>query len=216
MCSVSTDALRTGRHEQHPPQLFSQTSYKRHNVSTLTKRDETVEFRGIWRLAGCFRSSAVGAIEPLGLRWFHKPGRGRKGCRMETEPSLGQFVWLVRRELQWAHDVDQDQPLRFDVESVALDVVVDTERTSKGGGGLDLKVVGIGLSGSAGVENSSRRGSTVHVVFKARDIAGARWQVGAADLEPPPRRMATPEPAASGAPALTVTDSEPLPQEPSA
>jgi hypothetical protein len=33
----------------------------------------------------------------------------------DEQPSLGQLIWLVRRELEWAQQVDEDQPLRFDV-----------------------------------------------------------------------------------------------------
>ena len=107
---------------------------------------------------------------------------------MDEQPSLGQFIWMVRRELQWAHEVDRDQPLRFDVESVALDVVVDTGRNGDRGGGLDLKVLGVGLAGHAGVERFRHDGTTVHVVLKARDSGGRKWQVSAIDREPPVRR----------------------------
>jgi hypothetical protein len=110
---------------------------------------------------------------------------------MAEQPSLGQFIWLVRRELQWAHELDRDQPLRFDVETVELDLVVGADRTARGGGGLDLKVLGVGLQADAGVEGSRNWGNTVHVVLSAKEVGGTRWQVGAADLEPPPRRAET-------------------------
>jgi hypothetical protein len=104
---------------------------------------------------------------------------------MDEGLSLGQFICMVRRELQWAHDIDRDHPLRFDVESVALDLVVEADRTSKAGGSLDLKVLGVGLSGNADGESSQHRGSTVHVVLTARDAGGGKLQVAADDFDSP-------------------------------
>lgn len=113
---------------------------------------------------------------------------------MDEQPSLGQFIWMVRQELQWAHEAGHDQPLRFDVESVALDLVVDTGKSGERGGGLDLKVLGVGLAGHADVERSRHDGTTVHVVLTARDASGRKLQVGATDREPPVRRAeAVPE-----------------------
>lgn len=40
----------------------------------------------------------------------------------EQQPSLGQLIWLVRRELEWAYAADADQPLRFEVGPVELDL----------------------------------------------------------------------------------------------
>src|ERR1700682_3714341 len=105
---------------------------------------------------------------------------------MDDQPSLGQFIWLVRRELQWAQEVDRDQPLRFDVDSVALDLVVDATTTKKGHGGLDLKVMGVGLSAGGGAEAARQQANTIHVVLSASDTGGKKWQVGAEDREPPP------------------------------
>jgi hypothetical protein len=134
---------------------------------------------------------------------------------MDDQPSLGQFIWLVRRELQWAHELDHDQPLRFDVESVALDLVVQADRTVKGGGGLDLKVMGVGLSGHGGVDSSHGSGNTVHVVLTARDTGGGRWEVGAADLEPPVRRAeAIPDLDDSARALPGAGDMEPPPRQP--
>jgi hypothetical protein len=39
----------------------------------------------------------------------------RRLAMADEQPSLGQLIWLVRRELEWARQVDEDQPLRFDV-----------------------------------------------------------------------------------------------------
>ena len=107
---------------------------------------------------------------------------------MNDQPSLGQFIWLVRRELQWAQEVDRDQPLRFDVDSVALDLVVEATKTKKGGGGLDLKVLGVGLSAGGGAEAARQQTNTIHLVLSASDLAGQKWQVSAEDREPPVRR----------------------------
>lgn len=111
---------------------------------------------------------------------------------MDEQPSLGQFIWLVRRELQWAHDQDQDQPLRFEVDSVSLDLVVGADRSKARGGGLDLKVIGVGLAGHAESGRSRHDENTVHVVLTARDTDGNRWQVGSADRESPVRPAETP------------------------
>jgi len=108
----------------------------------------------------------------------------------EEKPSLGQLIWLVRRELEWARQVDIDHPLRFDVGSVELDVVVEASRSTSGGGGLDLKVMGVGASGELSRANSSGFATTVHVVLTPRDIQSAdgRYEISAEDTEPPPRR----------------------------
>lgn len=59
-------------------------------------------------------------------------------CVKEEQPSLGQLIWLVRRELEWAYEVDRDHPLRFEVGPVELEVTVGAGRATTGGGGLDL------------------------------------------------------------------------------
>ena len=135
----------------------------------------------------------------------------------DDQPSLGQFIWLVRRELQWEQEVDRDQPLRFNVESVELDLVVDATRTTGGGGGLDLKVFGVGLSAKADVGGTRQLSNTVHIVLSATDMGGNKWQVGAEDREPPPRRAAagvSPGQAASLESVLNTgaTDLEPPPR----
>jgi Trypsin-co-occurring domain 2 len=91
-------------------------------------------------------------------------GCGAEGVGMgEEQPSLGQLIWLVRRELEWAYGVDVKNPLRFEVGSVELDVTVEATKTTKGGGGLDLKVMGVGASGDL-----SRR-------VPARRVLGFMW-----------------------------------------
>jgi hypothetical protein len=108
----------------------------------------------------------------------------------EEQPSLGQLIWLVRRELEWAYAADADQPLRFDVGSVELDVTVEATRATTGGGGLDLKVLGVGASGD--LSRQSMRGTTsnVHVTLTPVDTRTGtrRYEISARDTEPPPRR----------------------------
>ncbi len=108
----------------------------------------------------------------------------------EEQPSLGQLIWLVRRELEWAYAVDRDQPLRFDVGSVELEVTVEATRSTTGGGGLDLKVVGVGASGELSRENKRGTTSNVHVTMTPVDTrtGNRRYQISAVDTEPPPRR----------------------------
>ena len=124
---------------------------------------------------------------------------------MEEQPSLGQLIWLVRRELEWARAVDAGAPLLFDVDSVELDVDVEVSRASKGELGLDLKIV------KAGGARELTKGTTskVHVVLTPRDLrtSDGRYSVSAADTEPPPRRAETPVPAQE-----TGVDIEPTPQ----
>lgn len=138
----------------------------------------------------------------------------------EDQPSLGQLIWLVRRELEWAHAVDADHPLRFDVGTVELDVAVDASRITAGNGGLELKVMGIGASG--GVSRESRGGSTttVHVVLTPRDLKSGdgKFDVSARDTEPPPRWALGPEASAHPGASegligpLSAADTEPRQQ----
>ena len=125
--------------------------------------------------------------------------------KKEEQPSLGQLIWLVRRELEWAYAVDRDQPLRFDVGSVELDVTVEASRSTTGGGGLDLKVVGVGASGELSRENKRGTTSNVHVTMTPVDTrtGSRRYQISAVDTEPPPRRADSGgEPATGPAPPL--------------
>jgi hypothetical protein len=115
---------------------------------------------------------------------------------MDEEPSLGQMIWLVRRELEWARAVDAGNPLKFDVGSVELDVDVEVAGTGKGEGGLDLKVLGIGGKASGSLESTKSATSRVHVVLTPRDSRtwDGRLAVAGADSEPPPRRAEAPTP----------------------
>lgn len=119
----------------------------------------------------------------------------------DDQPSLGQLIWLVRRELEWAHQIDVDHPLKFDVDSVELDVVVEVTKSTTGGGGLDLTVplIGIGVKGDLARESARASGTTVHIVLTpVAGATGAKFQVSALDTEPPPRRAST-DPADTGA-----------------
>jgi hypothetical protein len=125
----------------------------------------------------------------------------------DEQPSLGQLIWLVRRELEWARQIDEDQPLRFDVGTVELDVDVEVTKTTSGGGGLDLTIMGVGGKADLSRESGRTGGTTVHVVLTPSDsrTSSGKYQVSALDTEPPPRRtLATDE--ADGA--------EPPPRQP--
>jgi hypothetical protein len=133
----------------------------------------------------------------------------------EEQPSLGQLIWLVRRELEWAYAVDAKNPLRFEVGSVELDVTVEATKTGKRGVGLDLKVMGAGVSGGLSRDSASGTSSRVHVVLTPRDTrrAGGKYVISAVDTEPPPRRAeVTDEPLVSPGPdsgrALGARDTE--------
>jgi Trypsin-co-occurring domain 2 len=108
----------------------------------------------------------------------------------EEQPSLGQLIWLVRRELEWAYGVDATNPLRFEVGSVELDVTVEATKTGKGGVGLDLKVLGVGASADGSRESARGTSSRVHVVLTPLDMRrpGGKYEISAMDTEPPPRR----------------------------
>jgi hypothetical protein len=143
----------------------------------------------------------------------------------EEQPSLGQLIWLVRRELEWVHQADRDHPLRFDVGTVEVDVIVEVTRATTGGGGLDLKVLSVGASGN--LSGESRRGTTsnVHVTLTPVDTrtGSRRYEISARDTEPPSRQAdAVGEKAAesvrSSEPGTTgggrgwvATDTEPSP-----
>jgi hypothetical protein len=111
----------------------------------------------------------------------------------DEQPSLGQLIWLVRRELEWAYAADADQPLRFDVGAVELDVTVEATRAATGGGGLDLKVLGVGASGDLSRQHTRGTTSNVHVVLTPVDTRTGtrRYEISARDTEPPPRRADT-------------------------
>lgn len=108
----------------------------------------------------------------------------------EEQPSLGQLIWLVRRELEWAYGADVDHPLRFEVGAVELDVRVEATRATTGGGGLDLKVLGVGASGDLSRESMRGTTSNVHVTLTPVDTrtGSRRYEISARDTEPPPRR----------------------------
>ena len=131
----------------------------------------------------------------------------------DEQPTLGQLIWLVRRELEWARQIDEDQPLRFDVGPVELDLAVEVTKTTSGGGGLDLTIMGVGAKGDLSRESGRSSGTTVHVVLTptdSRDSSG-KYQVSALDTEPPPRRTAPPREADGAEPSRQrqpATDSE--------
>jgi hypothetical protein len=133
----------------------------------------------------------------------------------EEQPSLGQPIWLVRRELEWAYGVDAKNPLRFEVGSVELDVTVEATKTTTGGVGLDLKVLGVGASADGSRDSTRGTTSQVHVVLTPWDTRrpDGKYVISAVDTEPPPRRTeAAGEPPVSSGPdserALGARDTE--------
>jgi Trypsin-co-occurring domain 2 len=135
----------------------------------------------------------------------------------EEQPSLGQVIWLVRRELEWAYGVDAKNPLRFEVGSVELDVTVEAAKTTKGEGGLDLKVMGVGASGDGSWESARGTTTLVHVVLTPHDTrrAGGKYEISAVETEPPRRAEASGQPlvpsGADSESALGARDTEPPP-----
>ena len=54
---------------------------------------------------------------------------GIVGVAVSDAPSLGQLIWLVRRELEWARQVDADHPLKFEVGEVELEAALEVSET---------------------------------------------------------------------------------------
>lgn len=143
---------------------------------------------------------------------------------MSEEPlSLGQLIWLVRRELEWAHAVDADHPLRFDVDSIELDVAVEAGHSVVGKAGLEIKVMSIGGGGDVSRENKKGSTTNIHVVLTPRDLNSStgRFNVSAMDTEPPPRwpdalhdtptALGAEETLSVNGAPLSATDTEPVP-----
>ncbi len=133
---------------------------------------------------------------------------------MSDAPSLGQLVWLVRRELEWARQVDAEHPLRFEVGDVELEATLEVSRTTTKGGGLDLTVLGVGGKGELSQDRGRGTTATVKVTLTPSDprTPGAKYRISAADTEPPPRRAEAPDgeplpPSRTAAAATTAPDS---------
>jgi hypothetical protein len=73
---------------------------------------------------------------------------------------------------------------------VDLDVAVEVTKTTSGGGGLDLTIMGVGGKADLSRESGRTSGTTVHVVLTPSDsrTSSGKYQVSALDTEPPPRR----------------------------
>ncbi len=81
---------------------------------------------------------------------------------MDEQPSLGELIRAVRQELEYARTADADNPLRFDVGPVELDVEArEVSKTWHGDGGFDVKVLKAGLS------RDSAHGATSRVARRA-------------------------------------------------
>jgi hypothetical protein len=124
------------------------------------------------------------------------------------------MIWLVRRELEWAREVDADSPLRFQVDAVELDVAVEASRTTTGNGGLDLKVLGWGISGEATHEITKGTATTVHVVLTPQNSqsSSGRYIISGRDTEPPPRRAESSEGLSQGRIDSTLPGDAPVDQ----
>jgi hypothetical protein len=114
---------------------------------------------------------------------------------MDEQPSLGELIRAVRQELEYARTADADNPLRFDVGPVELDVEVEVSKTWHGDGGFDVKVLKADLSRDS-VHGATSR---VHVVLTPYDLRtqDGRYTVRARDTEPPPAPPAPSDPVPS-------------------
>ena len=99
--------------------------------------------------------------------------------------NLGELIWQVRRELEEVKLFDKRHPLRFDVDTVELDVTVEATGTSSGGGSLNLKVIGMGTSLEGSHEVAKGSTATIHLVLKPRDMRSenGKYQVADEDTE---------------------------------
>ncbi len=120
---------------------------------------------------------------------------------MSDAPGLGQLIRLVRRELEWARQVDADHPLQFEVGEVELEAALEVSETRGKGGGLDLTVLGVGAKGELSKDVVRGTTATIKVTFTPNDrrAPGAKYTVSAEDKEPPPRRAGDVPPPARGA-----------------
>lgn len=115
---------------------------------------------------------------------------------MDEQPSLGELIRAVRRELEFARVADAGHPLRFEVGAVELDVDIEVTKTWQGDGGFDVKVLKAGLSR----ESTHGATSKVHVVLTPHDLrtSDGRYNVAGADTEPTPRAAQAPPGTSAG------------------
>jgi hypothetical protein len=119
----------------------------------------------------------------------------------QGEVSLAALVWSVRQQLHEAKDLGKDDTLRFGVDSIELEVLVEATatdtKTVEGKAGANIKVldlVGIELGGQGGVTWEAGRTSTakVTVTITPRDISDpvgnptGRAEIGGRDTQAPP------------------------------
>jgi hypothetical protein len=119
---------------------------------------------------------------------------------MSEAPSLGQLIWLVRRELEWARHADENHALRFDVGAVELEASIEVSAASSKGSGLDLTVFGVGGKAESARDSGRSTAAKVTVTFTPRqlDSETGAYEISARDMEPPPRRAASGAPDAAG------------------
>lgn len=115
----------------------------------------------------------------------------------QGEVSLAALVWSVRQQLHEAQELGKDDPVRYGVDSIELEVLVEatgtTTKTVDGKAGVNFKVldiVGVELGGEGGVSWERGRTSTakVTVTITPRDPRNptGRHEVSGDDTEPPP------------------------------
>ena len=120
----------------------------------------------------------------------------------QGEVSLAALVWSVRQQLHEAQDLGKNDALRFGVDSIELEVLVEataTDTTTIGGqAGVNFKVldiVGIELGAKGDVTWERGRTSTakVTVTITPRDTSDpagnptGRAEIGGQDNQPPPK-----------------------------
>jgi hypothetical protein len=100
----------------------------------------------------------------------------------EDAPRLGEMIYQLRRELEWARRVDKDHPIRLEVGTIELDVTLSVSRTTGVNGGVVLKVLSIGGKKES-IEGETTR---LHLLLTPHDRdarPGDRFDVGAKDVE---------------------------------
>lgn len=120
----------------------------------------------------------------------------------QGEVSLAALVWSVRQQLHEAQDLGKDDMLRFGVDSIELEVLVEASTSDTkdldGKAGVNVKVldiVGVELGGQGGMTWERGRTSTAKVTVKIipRDISDptgnptGRTEIAGTDNQPPPQ-----------------------------
>jgi Trypsin-co-occurring domain 2 len=113
------------------------------------------------------------------------------------DPTLGELIMQLRRELTAAQNDDPDNPIRFAVGPVELETTLAVTRATEGNVGFVLKVISLGGKRSDEDTNTTR----VHLTLTPADVSkpDQSLYVSATDTEPgAPRGLRRPEAAAAG------------------